>query len=120
MERNSFEQLCINLANERLQQYFVENVLLAEQKLYAHEGLPWTHLDLPDAAPVVSAIGQSFRVLDEYSQQLAKGFEKSDESFCERVVDLASKDQLGREVLRGLRVSKRRPTAMNEARAALD
>ncbi|CAJ1449598.1 unnamed protein product [Effrenium voratum] len=109
LERNSFEQLCINLANERLQQYFVENVLVAEQALYRREGLPWHGLQLPDAAPVVSAISHTFRILDEYSQQLAKGFEKtSDESFCQRTVDEAQKDPQRRELLRQLRMSKRR------------
>ena len=54
LQRNSFEQLCINLANERLQQYFVENVLVAEQSLYQREGLPWCSLSLPDSQPVVN------------------------------------------------------------------
>lgn len=114
LQRNSFEQLCINLANERLQQYFVENVLMAEQDLYRREGLPWPGLVLPDSSPVVSAIGHTFRILDEYSQQLAKGFEKTDESFCQKTVDEAQKDPARREFLRQLRVSKRRPTAVNE------
>lgn len=38
LESNSFEQLCINLANERLQQFFVEEVLEAEQRMYAEAG----------------------------------------------------------------------------------
>lgn len=114
LQRNSFEQLCINLANERLQQYFVENVLMAEQDLYRREGLPWPGLVSPDSSPVVSAIGHTFRILDEYSQQLAKGFEKTDESFCQKTVDEAQKDPARREFLRQLRVSKRRPTAVNE------
>eukprot|EP00434_Breviolum_minutum_P037690 symbB.v1.2.033430.t2/scaffold4150.1/size43807/2 len=115
LERNSFEQLCINLANERLQQYFIENVLMAEQDLYRREGLGWHGLELPDSTPVVSAIGHTFKILDEYSQQLAKGFEKtSDESFCQKTVDEAQKDPQRREFLRQLRVSKRRPAAVNE------
>ena len=46
---------------------------MAEQDLYRREGLPWPGLELPDSSPVVSAIGHTFRILDEYSQQLAKG-----------------------------------------------
>jgi myosin heavy subunit len=47
-EYNSFEQFCINFANERLQQYFNEHVLKAEQDLYKREALLWDPIDLPD------------------------------------------------------------------------
>jgi len=47
-ENNSFEQFCINFANERLQQYFNEHVLKAEQDLYKKEALLWDPIDLPD------------------------------------------------------------------------
>lgn len=45
---NSFEQFCINFANERLQQYFNEHVLMAEQLLYQREALLWNPIDLPN------------------------------------------------------------------------
>merc|ERR1719183_510238 len=48
LQRNSFEQLCINLANERLQHFFVVNVLEAEQSLYKREGLKWAELPIPN------------------------------------------------------------------------
>jgi len=47
-QHNSFEQFCINFANERLQQYFNEHVLKAEQDLYKREALLWDPIDLPD------------------------------------------------------------------------
>ncbi|CAD7971768.1 unnamed protein product, partial [Amoebophrya sp. A120] len=40
LKLNSFEQLCINLANERLQEFFCDKVILAEQEMYRKEGLP--------------------------------------------------------------------------------
>ncbi len=38
-EHNSFEQFCINVANEQLQFYFNQHIFAREQVLYAEEGL---------------------------------------------------------------------------------
>ncbi|KAH9114351.1 hypothetical protein AeMF1_011554 [Aphanomyces euteiches] len=46
-ETNSFEQLCINYANERLQHHFIDFVMTQEQGRYQREGIPWTLLELP-------------------------------------------------------------------------
>ena len=43
---NSLEQLCINYANERLQQYFVQYYLRDLQAEYAEENVPWQHVDM--------------------------------------------------------------------------
>jgi myosin heavy subunit len=37
---NSFEQLCINYCNERLQTFFNEIIIDGEMKLYKAEGIP--------------------------------------------------------------------------------
>lgn len=41
-EKNSFEQLCINYVNEKLQQIFIQLTLKAEQEEYAREQIKWT------------------------------------------------------------------------------
>uniref|UniRef100_A0A8C5FNV0 Myosin VIIBa n=1 Tax=Gadus morhua TaxID=8049 RepID=A0A8C5FNV0_GADMO len=46
--KNSFEQLCINFANEQLQQFFVRHVFKLEQEEYSREGVVWTHIEYND------------------------------------------------------------------------
>ncbi|KAJ2671677.1 class II myosin [Coemansia sp. RSA 1085] len=44
-DQNSFEQLCINYVNEKLQQIFIELTLKAEQEEYVREKIEWTPID---------------------------------------------------------------------------
>ena len=45
-ELNSFEQLCINYCNEKLQQLFIELVLKQEQEEYKREGIEWQNVSI--------------------------------------------------------------------------
>uniref|UniRef100_A0A8B9F4U6 Unconventional myosin-XIX n=1 Tax=Amazona collaria TaxID=241587 RepID=A0A8B9F4U6_9PSIT len=45
---NNLEQLCINYANEKLQQHFVAHYLKAQQDEYAAEGLQWSFISYQD------------------------------------------------------------------------
>ena len=55
-EKNSFEQLCINYVNEKLQQIFIQLTLKAEQEEYAREQIKWTPIDYFDNKVVCSLI----------------------------------------------------------------
>ena len=53
---NSFEQLCINFANEMLQQQFNADVFRQQQKEYEAEGVPWQQISYQDNEPTLNLI----------------------------------------------------------------
>ncbi|KAI8866136.1 hypothetical protein GQ42DRAFT_151142 [Ramicandelaber brevisporus] len=56
-ERNSFEQFCINYANEKLQQLFNQHVFKLEQEEYAREQISnWTFIEFNDNQPCIDMI----------------------------------------------------------------
>nr|POE65187.1 myosin-2 [Quercus suber] len=90
--KNSFEQFCINYANEKLQQEFNQHVFKLEQEEYLREQIDWTFIDFSDNQPCIDLIEGKLGVLallDEESR-LPMG---SDESFVTKLHHNYSNDK---------------------------
>jgi len=75
LNHNSFEQLCINFANERLQRQFNSKVFDAEQERYLKEGVEWSIDEFGvDNQPCIDLIGANklsiYSILDEQTLML--------------------------------------------------
>ena len=84
-EQNSFEQFCINYANEALQQQFNQHVFKLEQEEYVRENIDWTFITFTDNQPVITLIEAKpigiLNLLDEECK-MPKG---DDRSWCAKL-----------------------------------
>ncbi|CAB4070032.1 unnamed protein product [Lepeophtheirus salmonis] len=71
LNENSFEQLCINFANENLHSLINKRIFKAEQAEYAKEQIDWTPINYIDNGPILNILSKKpvgiFHLLDDES-----------------------------------------------------
>ncbi|XP_071954506.1 myosin-IIIb-like isoform X2 [Antedon mediterranea] len=92
LQTNSFEQACINLANEQLQFFFNQHIFLLEQEEYKNEGVDWKNIPFVNNQPLLDLFLAKpigiFALLDEESH-FPKG---TDHSLVEKMGQNFSKN----------------------------
>ncbi|KDN41276.1 hypothetical protein RSAG8_07545, partial [Rhizoctonia solani AG-8 WAC10335] len=94
-QNNSFEQLCINYVNEKLQQIFIELTLKTEQEEYVREQIKWTPIDYFNNKIVCDLIEERrppgiFAALNDATATAHADPAAADNSFIQRSAALAS------------------------------
>lgn len=87
---NSFEQFCINYANEKLQQQFNQHVFKLEQEQYLREGIEWKMIDFYDNQPCIDLIESKLGILDLLDEEcrMPRG---SDDSWVGKLMEKCGK-----------------------------
>ncbi|XP_023254946.1 unconventional myosin-Vb-like, partial [Seriola lalandi dorsalis] len=91
-EVNSFEQFCINYANEKLQQQFNSHVFKLEQEEYMKEQIPWTLIDFHDNQPCIDLIEARLGVLDLLDEECKVEYQC--DGFLEKNRDTVYEEQI--------------------------
>eukprot|EP01027_Heterolobosea_sp_BB2_P019756 GEZU01027812.1.p1 GENE.GEZU01027812.1~~GEZU01027812.1.p1 ORF type:complete len:1956 (-),score=1147.30 GEZU01027812.1:298-6141(-) len=82
---NSFEQLCINYTNEKLQQFFNTHMFKKEQEEYLKEQIPWTFIDFGmDLQACIDLIEKQMGVLAILNEQTVFP-NANDDTFCQKL-----------------------------------
>ncbi|KAF2400442.1 hypothetical protein EJ06DRAFT_582273 [Trichodelitschia bisporula] len=94
-EKNSFEQLCINYVNEKLQQIFIQLTLKAEQEEYEREQIQWTPIKYFDNKVVCDLIEERkppgvFAALNDACATAHADPTAADQTFVQRLNALSS------------------------------
>jgi myosin-1 len=95
-QRNSFEQLCINYVNEKLQQIFVDLTLKSEQEEYIRENIQWTNISYFDNKIVCQLIEEKrppgvFSILNDVVATAHADIDAADRSFAQRLCCISNK-----------------------------
>ncbi|XP_048252389.1 unconventional myosin-XIX-like isoform X1 [Haliotis rufescens] len=85
---NSLEQLCINYANEKLQQHYVCHFLGDLQREYEAEHIPWRHIDYHDNQLCLDVLEGRVGVFGVLNEEVYLNRKSNPRSLGERVLDV--------------------------------
>ncbi|KAG7396124.1 hypothetical protein PHYBOEH_002779 [Phytophthora boehmeriae] len=88
-ETNGFEQLCINYANEKLQQKFNSDVFKDVQNEYVEEGIPLTLVTFEDNQPILDLIEGRMGIVSMLNEEVLRP-QATDSTFVSKVLDACS------------------------------
>ncbi|TDH70457.1 hypothetical protein CCR75_003224 [Bremia lactucae] len=86
-EHNSFEQFCINFANEKLQQKFTLDVFKTVQEEYEQEGVAWEFVKYQDNQNMLDLLENSMGIMALLNEECVRPM-GSDLSFVSKLVSL--------------------------------
>uniref|UniRef100_A0A3B3XL47 Myosin IXb n=1 Tax=Poecilia mexicana TaxID=48701 RepID=A0A3B3XL47_9TELE len=84
LQRNSFEQLCINYANEKQQFYINQNIFKLEQEVYVSEGITWENINFIDNSDCIQLISDTSAGLLHLLNKESKFPQAPDETLLEK------------------------------------
>jgi len=93
---NRFEQLCINYANEKLQQKFTQDIFQTVVAEYEAEGIPLGQVQYQDNASVISFIEGRMGLIAILNEECVRP-KGSDVSFVRKITTLQEEDSKGEE-----------------------
>lgn len=85
-DQNSFEQLCINYANEKLQQKFNSDVFKTVQAEYVEDGIPLSLVTFADNQPILELIEGKMGIVNLLNEEVLRPM-ATDASFVSKVLD---------------------------------
>ncbi|XP_078478514.1 LOW QUALITY PROTEIN: unconventional myosin-Ic-like, partial [Lampetra planeri] len=91
LQRNSFEQFCINYCNEKLQQLFIELTLRSEQDEYENGGIQWETVPYFDNKIICDLIEEKHKgIISILDEECMRPGETCDVSFLDKLEDAFS------------------------------
>jgi myosin-5 len=91
-KHNSFEQFCINYANEKLQQKFTQDIFKTVQQEYEAEGIVWSHIDFADNQDVISMIEDRLGIISLMNDEVMRP-KGNDESLVSKLTSIHKEDK---------------------------
>ncbi|KAL3988723.1 WAP, Kazal, immunoglobulin, Kunitz and NTR domain-containing protein [Sarotherodon galilaeus] len=85
LQSNSFEQLCINYANETLQCYINQNIFRLEQEEFVAEGIAWKNIEFSDNTDCVQLFDKTSIGLFDLLEKESSLTEATDKSLLDKI-----------------------------------